>query len=40
MSLARCGDHTELAYSKIGRTKDLYKTEKNVLILTPYCVLK
>lgn len=28
MSLARCGDHTGLAYSKIGRTRVLYKIEK------------
>ena len=27
MSLARCGDHTGLVYSKIGRTRDLYKIE-------------
>ena len=27
MSLARCGDHTGLAYSKMGGTRDLYKIE-------------
>ena len=40
MSLARCGDHNALAYSKIGRTRDLYKIEKNVVIFTPYCAFK
>ena len=35
MSLARCGDHTGLAYSKIGRTRDLYKIKKKSLFLLP-----
>ena len=33
MDVFRCGDHTVLAYSKISRTRDLYKIEKMSLFL-------
>ena len=35
MSLARCGDHTGLVYSKIGRARVLYKIEKISLFSLP-----
>ena len=35
MDVFRCSDHTVLAYSKIGRTRDLYKIEKMSLFLLP-----